>query len=159
MSTSHREDIEALERRIELIFSNKELLKLALTDSSSVSEPRKRRSRSNDQLATLGDSVLNLTVAAHLYKKSQGSTAYSTSAVGDLTIGRSELVNNKRLAQLARQAALGDFITRSAYVDQIGIGVKILSRAYEALIGAIYLDAGFEKATEFVNRFVIQLDH
>lgn len=107
--------------------------------------------KSNERLEFLGDAVLNCLVAEHLY------TSYPTMEEGDLTKIRSRLVNRKTLAQRAKDIQLSDFMLLSASaVQSIDSGSEsILSDAFEAVIGAIYLDGGIENARKFVHRTLI----
>ena len=135
-------------------FRNKALLKQALTHSSALSEPRVSRSGSNERLATLGDAVLDLVVAARLYSESKGS--YLTSAKGDLTIERSGVVSNKRLAEFSSQLGLQQHLVISlGQKKNIGISDLMLAQVYEAIVGAIFLDSSYEQAKEFIHRTVL----
>ena len=134
-------------------FRNKALLKQALTHSSALSEPRVSRSGSNERLATLGDAVLDLVVAARLYSESKGS--YLTSAKGDLTIERSGVVSNKRLAEFSSQLGLRLHLIISPGQKNIGISDLMLAQVYEAIVGAIFLDSSYEQAKEFIHRTVL----
>ncbi len=107
--------------------------------------------KSNERLEFLGDAVLNCLVAEYLY------TSYPAMEEGDLTKIRSRLVNRKTLAQRAKDIQLSDFMMLSASaVQSIDSGSEsILSDAFEAVIGAIYLDGGIENARKFVHRTLI----
>ncbi|MBI3586484.1 MAG: ribonuclease III [Ignavibacteriales bacterium] len=107
--------------------------------------------KSNERLEFLGDAVLNCLVAEYLY------TSYPAMEEGDLTKIRSRLVNRKTLAQRAKDIQLSDFMLLSASaVQSIDSGSEsILSDAFEAVIGAIYLDGGIDSARKFVHRTLI----
>ncbi len=107
--------------------------------------------QSNERLEFLGDAVLNCLVAEHLYE------SYPDMEEGELTKVRSRLVNRKTLAQRARDLQLSDFmlLSSSAIQSLEGGSESILSDAFEALIGAIYLDGGIEPAREFVHRTLL----
>lgn len=107
--------------------------------------------KSNERLEFLGDAVLNCLVAEHLY------ISYPSMEEGDLTKIRSRLVNRKTLAQRAKDIQLSDFMLLSASaVQSIDSGSEsILSDAFEAVIGAIYLDGGIDNARKFVHRTLI----
>ena len=134
-------------------FRNRALLRQALTHSSSLSEAKKTRSGSNERLATLGDAVLGLVVAARLYSDSKET--YLTSAKGDLTIERSNVVNNERLAEFSTQLGLQQHLVVSPGQKNLGIGVGMLAEVYEAIVGAIFLDSGYAQASEFIHRTVL----
>ena len=104
-----------------------------------------------ERLEFLGDAVLDLIVARHLYRR------YPYRAEGDLTKMRSCLVNQKALAHCARKHGLGAYI-------QLGVGerktggmekVSILCDVVEAVIGAMYLDSGEEAARRFIHHFIL----
>src|SRR5437660_7337772 len=99
-------DPELIENLLSFHFKNSELLKRALTHTSVLNEPRKTRRGGNDLLATVGDAVLNLVVAAHLYRKSGSTGPFLASAIGDLTTERSNLVNKDKLAEFAGKTQL-----------------------------------------------------
>ena len=103
---------------------------------------------SNERLEFLGDAVLNFLVADFLH------TQYPHLAEGDLTKYRSRLVNRKILAQRAKELNVGEFLFLSPSASQsLDSGSdSILADAFEALIGALYLDGGMEAAKAFVER-------
>lgn len=110
--------------------------------------------KSNERMEFLGDAVLNSIVAEWLYE------SYPSMEEGDLTKVRSRLVNRKTLAQRAKDLHLSDFMLLSSSAAQsIGSGSEsILSDAFEALIGAIYLDGGLSSARAFVQRNLLSND-
>ena len=107
--------------------------------------------KSNERLEFLGDAVLNFIVAEYLYTEHPGMEE------GGLTKLRSRLVNRRILAQQARALHLSDFLLMSSSAAQsIDQGSEsILSDAFEAIIGAMYLDAGLDGAREFVHRSLL----
>ncbi len=106
---------------------------------------------SNERLEFLGDSVLNFLVGEYLYKSNPSMEE------GELTKVRSRLVNRKMLAQRAREMKISDFLLLSGSATQsIDSGSEsILSDAFEAIIGAMYLDGGIEAARDFVRRALL----
>lgn len=102
---------------------------------------------SNERLEFLGDAVLNFVVAEYLFEK------YPDHEEGYLTKVRSRLVNRKVLAQQAREIHLSDFLLLSSSAAQsIGSGSEsILADAFEAVIGAMYLDGGLKTARTFIH--------
>jgi ribonuclease-3 len=106
---------------------------------------------SNERLEFLGDSVLNLLVAEYLFG------ARSDAPEGELTKVRARLVNRKALAIYARDIGLERFLLTSSQTDSLSDrGLEtILSDAFEAVIGAIYLDGGYEAARNFVKKTAI----
>jgi len=108
-------------------------------------------SESNERLEFLGDAILNLLVAEYLFG------TRTNSPEGELTKLRARLVNGKALAQYAKTVGLEEYLLMSPQTDQLsGRGLEtILSDAYEAVVGAIYLDGGYEAARAFVARTAI----
>ena len=131
----------ALQRRLQHEFTNAALLTQALTHRSFSADH-------NERLEFLGDSVLNLSVADLLYRRLRGSPE------GDLSRVRANLVKQETLHQLALQLNLPEVIRLGEGEARSG-GHKrpsILADALEALIGAVYLDAGFVAAQDLVRR-------
>ncbi len=104
--------------------------------------------QSNERLEFLGDSILNMVVAERLYM------LYPDAEEGDLTIMRARLVNRKALVCYAKQIHLRDFLLLSNSASQTAEkgADTILADAYEAVIGAVYLDGGLNEAKRFVER-------
>lgn len=125
--------LEKLEKKLGYKFHNIALLQQALSHRST-------GNHSNERMEFLGDSVLNFVIAAELFQKFQDLKE------GELSRLRASLVNGEILAQMGREFDLGDYLI-------LGIGEKksggskrssIIADAMEAIIGAIYLDAGME---------------
>lgn len=106
---------------------------------------------SNERLEFLGDAVLGFVVAGHLY------AAFPEEAEGFLTRLRAKLVNGRQLARCARRIGLGDLILMSDNMDQSAgrTNQTILADAYEAVLGALYLDRGPDAALTFVYRTLL----
>lgn len=144
----NEERLFALQQRIGYQFQDMELLQLALIHSSFAFE-RLDTGRHNETQEFLGDAVLDLTVGYILYTRFPGMRE------GKLTRIRSALVNETGLADMARSIDLGQYLLLGKGEDA-SLGREkssILSCAYEALVGALFLDGGYEKALEFVQRF------
>jgi ribonuclease-3 len=107
---------------------------------------------SNERLEFLGDAVLNIMVAEYLF------ATRSMAPEGELTKLRARLVNRKALALYAKDLGLERFLLTSAQTEQLsGRGLEtILSDAFEAVVGAIYLDGGYDEARAFIARTVIE---
>ena len=134
-------DLQALQKRLDHEFSDPRLLQQALTHRSFSAD-------NNERVEFLGDSVLNLAVAGLLYER------LSALPEGDLSRVRANLVKQDTLHQLAVQLGLPALIRLGEGEAKSG-GQKrpsILADALEALIGAVYLDAGFAKADQLVRR-------
>ncbi len=131
-------DLSILEKRLGYHFKDRMLLKTALTHKSS------KQPYNNERLEFLGDAVLDLIVGEYLYHK------FPNVSEGELSKLRASLVNEKGFEQLARLINLGEYIYLSLAEENNNGRQKpsILSNAFEALIGAIYLESGLKKATE-----------
>ncbi len=136
--------IEDLERRISYRFSKKDLLEEALTHPSYAHE--KGSSRHSERLEFLGDAVIGLIITDYLLEK------YPEKREGELARIKGHLVSKGTLAYLARRIGLGPYIFLGSGDEKHGVREKesTLANAFEALIGAIYLDGGFEKAKSFL---------
>ena len=145
-------NIEEFEQKIGYVFSNKMLIRTALTHSSYANELKAKRQSAecNERLEFLGDSVLSIIVSEYLFEK------YSASPEGELTKLRAAVVQSSALASYAKAIELGDFL-------YLGVGEEKndgrgrqsnLENAFEALLAAIYLDAG-ENGKEIVQKFLL----
>lgn len=146
----YKMDLENLENKIEIKFSDRNLLQSALTHRSYLNENRKWPLPHNERLEFLGDAVLELITTEFLYRNYPDPE-------GELTNLRSALVNYKMLATIASELGLDNYILLSkGEAKDIGRARQvILANTIEALIGAIYLDAGFEVTRKFVTEHVI----
>src|SRR3989344_5960190 len=143
-------DLTELENKIKIKFKDKSLLQSALTHRSYLNENRKWPLPHNERLEFLGDAVLELITTEYLYK------AYPNPE-GELTNFRSALVNYKMLSEVASDLELDGYIllSKGEAKDTGRARQVILANALEALIGAIYLDSGFEATRVFVNDYII----
>lgn len=146
-----QKEMEQLERTIGYTFHNKKLLKQALTHSSYANEKKLGKLGCNERLEFLGDAVLELVSSDVLYAR------FPKIPEGELTKKRASLVCEPSLAYCARQFDLPKYLLLGRGEDMTGGRMRdsIVSDATEALLGAIYLDGGFEKARDFVLRFIL----
>ena len=137
-----------LEKAIGLKFRNRELLVQALVHRSAVRESAKHGH--NERLEFLGDAVLELVATESLFR-------LSSKPEGELTNWRSALVQGDHLADVARELKLGEFLfmSRGEEASNGRAKTSTLANALEALIGAIYLDKGFDDARTFCQRFIL----
>ncbi len=144
-------DLAKLEQKIGAEFKNSDLLKQALVHRSYINENPGFELDHNERLEFLGDAVLELAVTEYLYKNYQNPE-------GELTNWRAALVNAKKLAEVAESLGLNDFVLLSrGEAKDIGRARQyILANALEALIGALYLDQGFEKTRVFVEKEILK---
>ena len=147
--------IEDLEKTLGYTFKDKKLIIEALTHKSY------KQPYDNERLEFLGDAVLDLIVGEYLFKK------FSKSAEGNLSKIRASLVNETGFDKLARALGLGDFIFMSNAEENNGGREKasLLSNAFEAIMGAIYLEAGLVVVNDIAVNLIeknydeISLDH
>ena len=143
-------DIALLQARIGYRFADEALLVRALTHTSFANEQKAGRIGSNERLEFLGDSVLSLTVCSYLYN------TYPELPEGRLTVLRKNLVCQRALAEYAAEIELGTYLLLGKGEEKDGREKpKLLEDAFEALLGAIYLDCGsLSRVAEFVLPFV-----
>ncbi len=150
----HEENLRTLQERIGYRFSDPALLARALIHSSFAFE-HPAAGQHNETLEFLGDSVLDLSLGSILIAR------FPDLREGKLTRIRAALVNENGLADMARQIQLGTHLLLGRGEESSGGRDKpsILSGAYEALLGAIHLDGGYDTALAFVRRwFAAQLE-
>ncbi|PIR82124.1 ribonuclease III [Candidatus Kaiserbacteria bacterium CG10_big_fil_rev_8_21_14_0_10_59_10] len=128
-------------------FSNKRLLEQAFTHRSYLNENREPGRAHNERLEFLGDAVLELAVTEFLYAK------YPEKPEGELTAYRAALVNTQSISDAAVKLGMNDFLllSRGEAKDTGRARLIILANAFEAVIGALYLDAGYEAARRFIE--------
>ncbi|MBP9747445.1 ribonuclease III [Patescibacteria group bacterium] len=148
MDLSH---FSVLEERLGHVFRDRSLLLQAITHRSYLNEHSDVTHEHNERLEFLGDAVLEMVVTEHLYK------TYSDPE-GVLTNWRAALVNAKTLASISRDLQFEEFLLLSkgeARDKDSKARMYILANAIEALIGAIYLDAGMEAADRFIKAYIL----
>ena len=140
-----------LEQVIGYEFNEQRLLQQALTHSSFANEKHMKKLSDNERLEFLGDAVLEVVSSEFLYKE------HTDLPEGDLTKLRASIVCEPTLALCTREIDLGKYLYLGKGENLPGgRGRKsILSDALEAVIGAIYLDGGFEPAKAFIHRFIL----
>jgi ribonuclease III len=137
-----------LENRLGYCFKNQHLLSQALTHRSFVNEHEEQKLRNNESLEFLGDAVLGFLISSRIFQH------YPELTEGELSKIKAYLVSAANLVKLAEGIHLGDFIRLSRGEEKTGGRTKraIIVDAYEAIIGAIYLDSGVDAASDFVGR-------
>ncbi|MDD6436268.1 MAG: ribonuclease III [Clostridiales bacterium] len=146
-------DLSVLEAAIGYSFNNKSLLKHALKHSSYTNEKHQHKNENNERLEFLGDAVLELVCSRFLFEK------YPNKPEGVLTKERASMVCEPALAYCAEKIDLGNYLLLGKGEEMTGgrFRESITSDAMEALIGAIFIDGGFEKASAFVHMHVLEL--
>jgi ribonuclease-3 len=141
-------DFSKLEEKLGVKFKNIDFLRQAMVHRSYLNEHPDFGLGHNERLEFLGDAVLELVVTEYLYENYDNPE-------GELTNWRAALVNSHMLATLAREMEIEDFLylSRGEEKDKDSKARQyILANAYEALIGSIYLDQGWDKADEFIKK-------
>jgi ribonuclease-3 len=144
------ERLGGLEERLGVRFKDRSLLKLALTHSSYLNENPSKSLESNERLEFLGDAILGVGIGHYLFHEAPEAEE------GDLTAIRSQVVRERALALAAGRVGLGGYLTLGHGEDANGGRERssILADAFEAVIGAIMEDQGYEMASEFVVRYL-----
>ena len=139
-----------LESVLKYTFTDTNLLRLAMTHSSYAHEYLEDTGFYNERIEFLGDAVLELAISNMLYHTMPGQE-------GDLSRRRAQIVCEPSLAYVARALDLGPFLNLSRGEDKNGGRQRdsILSDFVEALIGALYLDGGYEAAFRFIEREIL----
>ncbi|MEK9154780.1 MAG: ribonuclease III [Patescibacteria group bacterium] len=145
-------DLSVLEKKISVQFKNINLLKEALTHRSYLNENSAWGLSNNERLEFLGDAILELIVTEELFN------LYPKSTEGELTSIRAALVNYQMLSEAAKNIDLNEFIllSRGESKDMGKARDVILANAFEALLGAIYLDGGYKSAEAFIKNHLIK---
>ncbi|MEK9182327.1 MAG: ribonuclease III [Patescibacteria group bacterium] len=146
-------DFSKFEKIAGVSFKDKSLLKQAFTHRSFVNENKAFGLGHNERLEFLGDAVLELVVTEYLYSK------YPLATEGDLTSYRSALVNAVTLSEVARNLKVNEFLllSKGEAKDEGRARLYILANTIEAIIGAMFLDQGYETAKNFISKNTFHL--
>lgn len=144
-------NLEELEQKIGYTFRNKALLQEATTHSSFSNEQKINRAENYERLEFLGDAVLELTASEFLFSSEPHMPE------GKMTKTRAMLVCEQSLADCAREIALGGYLRLGRGEEGTGGRTResIIADVVEAIIGAIYVDGGFQEAKKFIHAFVL----
>lgn len=150
---SKNRDIEKLCDKLDYSFSDPLLIEEALRHSSYVNERRGEGFTDNERLEFLGDAVLDLAISHILMDR------YSRAKEGSLSKYRATVVDEKGLFKVATYLGLGDYILLGKGEEQTHGREKasILANTMEALLGALYLDAGFARTKEIIDKLFLPL--
>lgn len=153
MNSEEKKQFKALEKMLSYSFKSREHLKRALTHKSYANEQRMPATEHNERYEYLGDAVLELSISHLLMAR------FPTHAEGELSKLRAAVVNETQLASVARELGLGEYLLLGKGEEMTGGRDKpsLLSDAYEAVLGAIYLDRGFKKALTVVQGHFAEL--
>ena len=147
------EKLKELEKVTGYTFRDPGNLVLALTHSSYANEKKAAGLKSNERLEFLGDSVLNIITSDYIYRN------FTDLPEGEMTRIRAAVVCEASLMRCAEKIRLGDYLFLGKGEENTGGRNRssILSDAFEALIGAVYLDGGMEEARNFVLKFMDEI--
>jgi len=145
-------NLDELERRFGLHFNNRRLITTALTHRSYLNEVEGNDLEHNERLEFLGDAVLELVVTEYLYLN-------FSNPEGELTNWRSSIVKGEVLAKVALELDIGNYLLMSRGEEKSGGRTRglILANAFEAIVGAIYLEFGYDAAKNFIEKQLISL--
>jgi len=146
-------DTQEFEKKIGIFFKNKSLIQQAFIHRSFINENRDKGLEHNERLEFLGDAVLELVVTDFLYKK------YPKKPEGELTSLRSALVNTGTLSSVANGLGANDYLMLSKGESQDTGRARsfILANTFESIVGAIYLDQGYDAARGFIEKTIFHL--
>jgi len=141
-------DFSEFEKKINVTFNKPELLKQAFTHRSYLNENPKLGINHNERLEYLGDAVLELAVSEYLFEK------FPDKPEGELTAYRAALVNTVIIGEAASELGMNDYLllSRGETKDTGKARQYILANTFEALIGAIHLDRGYDVAKNFIGQ-------
>ena len=145
--------LDNLEKKIGIKFSNENLLREALTHRSYINENPSWEVPHNERLEFLGDAVLELAVTKNLFDE------YPDCSEGELTNIRAALVNYQMLSKIAKDINLDEaiFLSKGSSKETDRAKDAILANAFEAVVGAIYLDKGYDTAVSFIKTNVLKM--
>ena len=151
MKKEELEKAEFFEKKFGFVFKNRAYIIEALKHRSYLSVSKDKRTDSNERLEFLGDAVLDLVCTEFLFHQ------YIELLEGELSKMKSILVSRKVLGDVAKRISLGELILLNKGEDSTGgrERLSILANTLEAVIGAIYLDAGYEKSKQFVQTYLL----
>ena len=141
-----------LEKKLKLNFKNKKLLIQSFCHRSYLNENKRVKLKHNERLEFLGDAVLELVVTDYLYRTSKKSPE------GELTDQRALIVKTESLSNVSKNIGFNDFLLLSSgeAKDTGKARDKILADVFEAFIGALYLDKGYNACKKFIEKHLIK---
>ena len=144
-------DFKDFEKKTKIVFKDKNLLKQAFIHRSYINENPNTGLSHNERLEFLGDAVLELSVTDYLYDK------YPNYTEGELTALRSSLVNAIIVSEVASEIGMNDFLllSKGETKDKGKARQYILANTFEAFVGAVFLDQGYEVADKFIHKYLL----
>ncbi len=151
MNRTNNIKTEEFEKATGLKFKNKDLLKRSLTHRSFLNEGDTEGLKHNERLEFLGDAVLELVISEHLFKE------YADRPEGELTSFRAAVVRADSLAKASKKLGVGEFLLMSKGEEMTGGREKdyLLANAFEAIVGALYLDQGYDAVKDFLHKHLV----
>lgn len=148
---SNSKDFSILEKKLNIKFNNKNILIQAFIHRSYINENDKNKLSHNERLEFLGDAVLELISTNYLYHK------YKDLSEGELTSYRAALVNTKSISKISSELDFNDylFLSKGESKDFGKARLSILADTYEAFLGALFLDQGYEIVKNFVEETLL----
>ncbi len=148
-----RKHFELFEKKIGFSFRDKKLLEQAFVHRSYLNEHRDAGLEHNERLEFLGDAVLELVVTDYLFR------AYGKETEGELTAYRAALVNALTLSSVSTNLGMNEYLllSKGEEKDTGRARQSLLANAYEALVGALYLDQGYEATRAFIEKTLLPL--
>ena len=142
---------DTLEAKLGVNFKDKALLEKAFTHRSYLNEHRENGLENNERLEFLGDAVLELIISSDLYKN------YPEKPEGELTNIRAAVVRTESLAEESRNLGFGEYLKMSKCEEDSGGKDKdyLLANTFDAVLGAIYLDQGFDVCVSYLSRTLL----
>lgn len=146
-----KKNLYKLQKLIQIKFRNRELLQEAITHKSYANENRASFNKNNERLEFLGDAVLDLVISEYIYKK------YESYPEGELAKTRAVVVSAPTLARIAKKLDLGQFLMLGKGEEMTGGRERdsILADAFEALVGAIFLDRDLKTVSKFIQNHLV----
>lgn len=146
-------NISECEERLGVTFTNKQILEQAFTHRSYLNENRDTGREHNERLEFLGDAVLELVITHYLYE------TFPDKNEGDMTAYRSSLVKTETLSGVSEKLGFNDFLllSRGEAKDTGRARQYILANTFESVVGAIYLDQGYDAAKHFIYTHITPL--
>lgn len=150
MDRSQEVLLEFLQREFSITFRDREVLTQALTRRSYFNEPPREATGTSEDMAFLGDAVLKAAISENLF-------THGVRNVGVLTERRKEFESNDKIAEIVGQFHLGHFLHSSQGERNIAdSSTTIIATTFEALVGAVFLDKGYQEAARFVREILMR---
>ncbi len=143
-------DFNTLEKKLHIVFKNKDLLTQAFVHRSYLNENSNLNHGHNERLEFLGDAVLELIATHHLY------TTFPHAPEGELTAYRSSLVNTQVIGGVAQELGMNEYLllSKGESKDVGKARMHILANTFESFVGALYLDQGYEPCKKFIETYL-----